>query len=251
MHKNDLKDFLDEKYEQYNRKEFIESDPIQIPHSYTLKEDIEIAGFLAATLAWGNRKMIIRKANELLNLLETNPYDFLINAGPSDFDKISEFQYRTFMPVDGVFFLKSLQNIYKNHNGIENIYTNSRSIEEGHANLFKVFFELPHETRTQKHLANVQKGSAAKRLNMYLRWMIRKDNRGVDFGIWKGINPADLLLPLDTHTAKVSRSLGLLNRKQNDWKAVVELTNNLKEFDPKDPVKYDFALFGLGVFEKF
>lgn len=251
LQKEELKAFLDEKYDQYNRKQFIETDPIQIPHLFHSKEDIEIAGFLTAILAWGGRKMIIQKARELINLMDQSPFDFISNAKESDFNKLKVFQYRTFMSVDAIYFMKALQHIYLHFNGLEGIYADNQSVEQGHQKLFNVFFSNEHEKRTEKHLANVSKGSAAKRLNMFLRWMVRNDNRGVDFGIWNTLKPSDLYLPLDTHTAKVSRSLGLLNRNQNDWQAVVELTNNLKEFDSEDPVKYDFALFGLGVFEKF
>jgi len=247
----ELKRFLDDKYDQYNRQSFIESDPIQIPHLFSEKEDIEIAGFLVATIAWGNRTMIIRKAKEMMQLMDHQPAEFIRNISEKELEKAAQFQYRTFKPEDFTFFIKSIQRIYNQYGGLESIYSNAEDIKQGHERLHKIFFETDHLTRTEKHLANVAKGSAAKRLNMFLRWMVRDDNRGVDFGIWKSIKTEQLFMPLDVHSGRVARSLGLLQRKQDDWKAVEELMVNLRKFDANDPVKYDFALFGLGVFEKF
>ena len=247
-----LKEFLDEKFNQYNTPQFIETDPIQIPHRFTKKEDIEIAAFLTASIAWGNRKMIIRNAEKIINLLDNEPHDFIMYASKDEVESLPNFVHRTFNHTDLVFFLKSLRNIYKNHNGLESVFsTNNNDITKALINFRKTFFEIPFPERSSKHISNVAKNSAAKRLNMFLMWMVRKDTRGVHFGLWNKINPSALYLPLDVHTGNVSRKLGLLKRKQNDWKAVAEITNRLRKFDPVDPVKYDFALFGLGIFEKF
>lgn len=251
----ELKDFLDEKYDLYNRESFITTDPIQIPRTFTKKEDIEIAGFLSASIAWGQRPTIIRNAKWLMDRMDQQPLDFILNAKESDLDVFKEFKHRTFNGDDCIFFLKSLQNIYKNHGGLEDVFAKgigeSSSIKEGLAYFRKIFFEPEHLDRSEKHISNVLKKSAAKRLNMYLRWMVRKDDRAVDFGLWNKINAADLYLPLDVHTGNIGRKLGLLTRKQNDWQAVEEITANLRKLDPKDPIKYDYALFGLGAFEKF
>lgn len=254
MSPQELKEFLDEKVLQYNHPNFIESDPIQIPHRFSIKEDIEIAGFFAATMAWGNRKMIINKATDLMNRMGNSPYDFVMNYSENQLDKIESFKHRTINSLDLHFYLKSLQNIYKNHNGLENsFHFNAEETDSYHAieRFRKLFLEIPHETRSEKHLSSPANNSAAKRLNMFLRWMVRHDKQGVDFGIWNSISPAQLVCPLDVHSGNVARNLKILNRKQNDWKAVLELNLKLKEFDAQDPVKYDFALFGLGVFENF
>jgi uncharacterized protein (TIGR02757 family) len=254
LHKTDLKTFLDDKVVEYNQPSFIVSDPIQIPHQFTLKEDIEIAGFLAATIAWGNRTMIIKNANRMMELLDDSPFDFVMNHQEQDLKRFSGFVHRTFNSTDLIQFVKSLQHIYTNHNGLENtlaIKDGSNSYKAAISNFKQVFFEAPHESRTEKHVSNPLKGSAAKRINMFLRWMVRNDNCGVDFGIWKTHNPANLSCPLDVHSGNVARKLGLLTRKQNDWKALSELDTNLRKLDKSDPSKYDFALFGLGIFEKF
>ena len=252
---SELEDFLDEKHDQYNRPEFIESDPISIPHLFSKKEDIEISGFLAATIAWGNRKMIVRNANRLVELMDYSPFDFVMNFSDKELQSFENFVHRTFNGTDCIYFLESLRNIYQNYKGLEAVFSheikNTGSVKDAIIYFRKVFFELPFPDRTGKHVANPEKNSSAKRINMYLRWMVRNDNRGVDFGIWKTIKPAGLFCPLDVHSGNISRKLGLLNRKANDWKAVDELTTNLRTFDNIDPVKYDFALFGLGVFEKF
>lgn len=255
MNDSEMRDFLEEKYLKYNTEAFIESDPIQIPKQFTDKENIEIAGFMAATIAWGQRKTIINNSIKLIKLMDGNPIDFLMNAGENDFRHFNDFKHRTFNGEDCIFFLRSLQNIYKNCGGLEKIvtdsYRNNGNIKDTLADFRKVFFSIDYPERSNRHFSNVNKNSAAKRLNMFLRWMVRDDNKGVDFGLWKDINPADLYIPLDVHSGNVGRKLGLLKRKQNDWKAVEELTGKLREFDASDPVKYDFALFGLGVFEKF
>lgn len=248
----ELKEFLDEKYELYNRPSFIETDPIQVPHFFTKPEDIEISAFLTATIAWGNRKMIIKNAKEIVGLMEHAPHDFIINCSDFELERIKVFKHRTFNGQDLLFFLKSLQNIYKNHGGLRGVLEEEFvDIRRSLIKLRELFFNIDHPARTEKHLPNVIKKSAAKRLNMFLMWMVRNDDRGVHFGLWNKIPASELKLPLDVHTANVGRKLGLLKRKQNDWQAVEEITESLKKFDVADPIKYDFALFGLGVFEKF
>jgi len=255
MNDSDLKAFLEEKFNEYNREEFIESDPIQIPKQFEDTKDIEIAGFLSATIAWGQRRTIITNMNSLLKRMNNTPYDFIINAEEEDLEAFSDFKHRTFNGEDCIFFLRSLKNIYQNHGSLGDIfqhnYERKGNIPDTIQTFRNIFFEIPHPVRTQKHVADISKKSSAKRLNMFLRWMVRKDKRGIDFGIWDKIKMKDLFIPLDIHSGNVARELGLLKRKQNDWKAVEELTGKLREFDPDDPVKYDYALFGLGVFEKF
>jgi uncharacterized protein (TIGR02757 family) len=254
LNKSELKEFLDEKVELYNRPSFIESDPISIPHQFTEKQDIEIAGFLAATIAWGNRKMILRNANRIMELLDGSPYDFIVNHQEKDLARMESFVHRTFNSDDLIYFVTALKHIYRNKGGLEHVFNKHKtadSLQSAIHELHKIFFELPHLKRTERHVSDPFKGSSAKKLNMFLRWMVRNDSRGVDFGLWKRIDPSALYIPLDFHTGNTSRRLGLLERKINDWKAVEELTAVLREFDPADPVKYDFALFGLGVNEKF
>lgn len=254
MNKKQLKEFLDEKVVQYNRPEFIESDPIQIPHLFTKKEDVEISGFLTATIAWGNRKSILNNSNKLMQLLNNSPFDFVMNASEDDLDSLSGFVHRTFNGGDLQYFIKALQNIYKTRGGLETIFTRNStntSTQTAISAFKKEFFSLPHQPRTQKHVSDPLKNSAAKRINMFLRWMVRDASSGVDLGIWKNIPTSALSCPLDVHSGTVARKLKLLSRKQNDGKALAELDSELRKLDPKDPVKYDFALFGLGVFERF
>ncbi|HLV24645.1 MAG TPA: TIGR02757 family protein [Moheibacter sp.] len=254
MNFTELKDFLDEKVRLYNQLNFIESDPIQIPHRFQLKEDIEISAFFSATFAWGNRKMIINKLNDLMNRMGNSPFDFVMNYSDEEFEKIESFKHRTLNSMDLDFYLKSLRNIYEQHNGLEDAFQfKKEETDSFHAieRFRKLFLEIPHEIRSEKHLSSPAKNSAAKRLNMFLRWMVRFDNQGVDFGIWNSVSASQLVCPLDVHSGSVARKLGILNRKQNDWKAASELNLNLKKFDSEDPVKYDFALFGLGVFDGF
>ncbi len=254
LNKTELKSFLDEKVEAYNHPRFIETDPIQVPHQFTKKEDIEIAGFLTATIAWGNRKSIINNAHKMMELLEHSPYDFIMNHQDTDLEKLSPFVHRTFNGQDLVQFIKSLKHIYKTHNGLEAVFNTYKSPESLQFAIHKLkvhFFENDHLARTQKHISDPLKNSAAKRINMFLRWMVRQDNSGVDFGIWNSLSPSLLSCPLDVHSGNVARKLGLLKRKQNDGKALSELDTALRRLDPNDPVKYDFALFGLGVFEGF
>lgn len=249
MNKRALKEFLETKYLQYNRPSFIENDPILIPHGFVGKEDIEISALLTATIAWGNRKAIIGNAKKMLELMENSPYDFVSDFQPKDLIPFENFVHRTFNSTDLIYFMYSLQNIYNKRGGLEKCFEVGKQQTAFDAiNQFrKIFFELEHPERTGKHVSNPLKNSSAKRLNMFLRWMVRNDDLGVDFGIWKCIDPQQLFMPLDVHTGNVGRKLDLLSRKQNDWKAVVELTDSLRKFDANDPVKYDFALFGMGV----
>lgn len=254
MNAEELKIFLDEKVELYNNPNFIESDPIQIPHLFSLKEDIEIAGFLSATIAWGNRKMIIKNSHRMVQLMGNSPYDFVMSHQDHQLEELQDFVHRTFNGQDFVSFIKGLQHIYKNHNGLENVFhkhQEKNSMQKSIHEFKKIFFEIDHQYRTQKHISDPLNNSAAKRINMFLRWMVRQDNKGVDLGIWKNISPSLLSCPLDVHSGNVARKLGLLTRKQNDAKALFELDTQLKKLDASDPVKYDFALFGLGVFENF
>ena len=254
MTNSELKSFLDEKVLQYNTLDFIESDPVQIPHLFSLKEDIEIAGFLSATIAWGNRKMIIKNGHKMMDLMGNSPYDFVISHSENDLERLDSFVHRTFNGQDFACFIRSLKNIYNNHDGLEKVFSQhqeTNSMQKSISELKKIFFQIEHKNRTQKHISDPLNGSAAKRINMYLRWMCRQDNKGVDLGIWKSISPAILSCPLDVHSGNVARKLGLLTRKQNDGKALAELDLKLRKLDPNDPVKYDFALFGLGVFEGF
>lgn len=249
-----LKDFLEEKVMAYNQPEFIDTDPIQIPHLFSKKEDIEIAGFLTATIAWGNRKSILKNADRLMHLMDCSPHDFVMSATENDMEVLNTFVHRTFNPIDLKFFIKSLRNIYENHGGLEAVFTKNAaktSLQPAIHEFKTIFFEIPHPPRTTKHVSDPQKNSAAKRINMFLRWLVRKDEMGVDFGLWKGLSPSLLSCPLDVHSGNVARKLGLLTRQQNDAKALKEVDLNLRKLDPKDPVKYDFALFGLGVFENF
>ena len=254
LRKEELKEFLDEKVEKYNRPDFIEHDPVSIPHLFTNKEDIEISGFLAATIAWGNRTMILRNANRMMAYLDDSPYDFILHHSVSDLERISAVIHRTFNSADFIYFIKALKNIYTTGSGLEGIfneYQTHDSLQPAIHKFRSMFFELPHDSRTMKHISDPFKGSAAKKINMFLRWMIRKDNRGVDFGLWRSISPSILSCPLDVHSGNVARKLGLLTRNLNDSKAVSELDRNLREMDKDDPVRYDFALFGLGAFEGF
>jgi len=251
MKMDELKIFLDEKYWEYNCHAFIEKDPVSIAHQFEKKEDIEIAGFLTATIAWGNRLSIIKNGERLMQGMGYFPYEFILNAEDQDLKAFDKFVHRTFNGTDLNYFLKSLQNLYKNHGGLEQVftegYTATNDLAGSIQHFRKIFFELPHEKRTEKHVADISKKASGKRLCMFLRWMVRNDGMGVDFGLWNKIPSSALMLPLDLHTGNVSRLLGLLHRKQNDWLAVEELTARLREFDQADPVKYDFALFGLGI----
>jgi len=252
--KVELKEFLDSKVIEYNTLKFLDSDPIQTPHQFILKEDIEISGFLTATIAWGNRKSIINNSKRMMQMLDHSPFDFIMNHKESDLKRLESFVHRTFNSVDFITFIKGLQHIYKNYQGLEQVFskhTKDNTLQFAIHQLKQTFFEIEHLPRTQKHISDPLKNSAAKRINMFLRWMVRNDNVGVDFGIWNSISPSLLSCPLDVHSGNVARKLRLLKRKQNDGKALLELDTALRQFDAADPVKYDFALFGLGVFEGF
>lgn len=252
---SEIKLFLEEKYLQYNNPSFIISDPVSIPHCFTDNRDREISGFLTAAIAWGRRDLILQSSRKMLDLMDNAPYDFIMSFNETDLSGFSGFVHRTFNSTDLVFFLKSLRHIYSRYDNMEEVVLSglkrNNSIREGMNLLRSEFFSIPHASRNEKHFADVMGGAAGKRLNMFLRWMVRRDDHGVDFGIWKSIDPSMLYIPLDLHSGNTARRLGLLTRKMNDWKAVEELTEVLRGFDPSDPVKYDFALFGLGVNEKF
>lgn len=250
----DIKEFLEEKACQYNNPVFIETDPISVPHSFRLKEDIEISAFLTSVIAWGNRKMIIRNATRLMDLLDNSPYDFVLNHTASDLDPLDTFVHRTFNGDDARYFIKALKHIYLNKGGLEKIFsdnTTESSTQNAIHEFRNEFFSLEHPRRTTRHISDPAKGSAAKRMNMFLRWVVRNDDRGVDFGLWKSISSRQLSCPVDIHSGNVARKLGLITRKQNDARALCELDARLREMDNADPVRYDFALFGLGVFENF
>lgn len=251
MNVEELKEYLDFKSDEYNNPDFIDSDPIQIPHRFSIKEDIEISGFLAATIAWGNRKMIINSATRMMDLMGNSPYDFVMQATDDQIASLDKMVHRTFNTDDFRFFIKSLKNIYTVHGGLETVFSDREAgdLQQRISAFKKIFFEIDHQQRTTKHISDPLKGSSSKRINMFLRWMCRKDQKGVDFGIWKNVAPAELSCPLDVHSGNVARTLGILKRTQNDQKALQELDTSLRTFDSTDPVKYDFALFGLGVFE--
>jgi uncharacterized protein (TIGR02757 family) len=246
-----VRDFLERKTAEFNRPEFIADDPVSVPHLFTRKEDIEIAGFLAATIAWGQRPTIVRNGMRLAQLMSHAPYEFVMNAGIKDLKRISSFVHRTFNGGDLTAFIRCLRNLYAKHEGMESVFTGALRQENNMMDAIsafrKVFFSVKHEVRTEKHVSDPKRNSSAKRINMFLRWMVRKDANGVDFGIWKSIPTAALMIPLDVHVGNVARELHLLHRKQDDRKAVEELTHTLRQFDPLDPVKYDFALFGVGI----
>jgi len=250
----DLKAYLDEKAARYNQPAFVRDDPISIPRQFNKKQDIEIMGFLAAILAWGRRQTIINKCQELINLMEGAPHDFIIHHKETDLKRFEAFKHRTFMPTDMLYFLKFFKHFYNDHHSFEAAFTkhfdpHHDTLENALIGFQKYFFSLEHPQRTIKHIASPARKSTCKRLNMFFRWMVRKDEQGVDFGIWPNISASQLLCPVDVHVARVARQLGLIKRKQTDWQTTLELTNNLKQLDPHDPVKYDFALFGIGIIE--
>jgi len=254
MTQKELREFLDDKVSQYNQVNFIETDPIQIPHQFSNAENIAIAGFLTATLAWGQRKTIINSANKLMHIMGNSPHDFVLCASDKQISRLAAFKHRTFNGHDAMYLIGALRSLYQMHDSLESAFKSG--VRSSDTNLchsitnFRSILLGTEVSRTNKHVSNPSRGSAAKRINMFLRWMCRKDRNGVDFGIWK-ISPEILSCPLDVHSGTVARKLGLLTRNQNDWKAVTELDISLRELDPSDPVKYDFALFGLGAFEKF
>ncbi|HVX50347.1 MAG TPA: TIGR02757 family protein [Chitinophagaceae bacterium] len=257
---NPLKDFFDRKAEEYNRPSFIPHDPVCVPHLFSKKQDIEIAGFFASIFAWGNRTTIINKSTELMRLMDMAPYDFIQHHSEEDTKRLLKFKHRTFNTTDLLYFIAFLQHHYSLHKSLEQAFTQfntpgspggepAERMLTGFHNYFFSLDDMP--PRTRKHIATPAKNSTCKRLNMFLRWMARDDNQGVDFGIWKKINPAWLICPVDVHVARVAKRFNLLTRKQVDWQAAVELTTYLRTLDADDPVRYDFALFGLGVLEKY
>ena len=257
MNEEELKDFLDEKALLYNQPGFIPNDPIAIPHQFSVKQDIEISGFFAATLGWGRRSMILNKCRQLMALMDHAPYQFMLQHGEEDLKRLQGFCHRTFNDTDLLYFVHFLSWYYKQHDSLEEAFflgmpPDSDSVEPGLKHFHLLFFSLPDAPqRTRKHVATPARNSACKRLNMYLRWMVRQDDKGVDFGLWKKISPAQLVCPCDVHVERVARSLGLISRKDSSWQTAMELTYHLRRFDPQDPVRYDFALFGLGIEEGF
>lgn len=253
----DLKDFLDQKVSEYNSPDFIESDPVSIPHRFSKMEDIEIAGFFAAILAWGQRKTIINKCGDLLEMMDNSPHDFVLNHSEGDLKVFLNFKHRTFNDIDTLYFIHFFSWFYRRYDSLEKAFTIGWNpgidvMEELLKNFHQFFFQLPEApNRTKKHIATPERNSACKRLNMFLRWMVRSDSKGVDFGLWQKIKPYQLICPCDLHVDRVGRKLGLIARNQTDWQTAKELTQRLRQFDPIDPVKYDFALFGLGIEEKF
>jgi uncharacterized protein (TIGR02757 family) len=249
----DLKDFLDKMSDHYNGPDFIEKDPVSIPHQFTKLQDIEIIGFWVAMLAWGQRVTIINNARRLIDLMDGAPHDFILQHEEKDRARFSDFKHRTFQYTDTLYFLEFFQWYYRNHHSLESAFSRhllpeSETVEPALKGFHDLFFSLEHAPkRTRKHIATPARNSTCKRLNMFLRWMVRQDDHGVDFGLWQQIRPRQLLMPLDVHVDRVARKYGLIERKQTDWRTVLELTEKLRAFDPEDPVKYDFALFGLGV----
>lgn len=253
LNKNSLADFLNKKVDQYNQPSFIAADPVCIPHLFTKKQDIEIAGFFAAIFAWGNRTTIIQKSKELLQMMEMQPYHFCLHAGNKDLQQLLGFKHRTFNATDLLYFIEFFKYHYSRHPSLETAFTmHGKTAEQMLTGFHHYFFSLDHvPARTKKHIATPERNSSCKRLNMFLRWMVRQDKKGVDFGTWKKISPSELICPLDVHVARVARHFNILSRQQTDWQAAIELTTYLRTLDKHDPVKYDFALFGLGVIEKF
>ncbi|WP_264792874.1 TIGR02757 family protein [Aureispira anguillae] len=251
-----LKELLEEKVQEFNQTSFISNDPISLPHQFTQLQDIEIIGFWVAMLAWGRRTMIINSGKKLIELMDGAPHDFIVNHQEKDRARFLSFKHRTFQPLDTLYFLEFLQAYYQKNTSLElafsqHINAEDETIEKALIGFHDLFFSLPDAPhRTRKHIATPKRKSTCKRLCMFLRWMVRKDNKGVDFGLWNHISPSQLLMPLDVHVDRIGRRYGLIQRKQTDWKTVLELTNNLRQFDPLDPVKFDFALFGIGVLEK-
>lgn len=251
MDPSELRAFLNQKVDEYEHPSFLESDPIQIPHRFSLREDVEISAFLSASIAWGQRKTIIQNASRLVDLMGNSPFDFVMEHKEADLARFDHWCHRTFQPEDLRYFIKAMRSIYTDHGSLEPLFSvpGQTNLKDGIHQFHTSFFSYAPPQRTRKHVSDPHKGSAAKRLNMFLRWMVRPADKGVDFGLWESISPAQLSCPLDVHSGNVARKLGILQRKQNDWKSVEELDSALRNFDPNDPVKYDYALFGLGVFE--
>ena len=265
MNEEELKKFLDAKVELYNQPSFIKNDPVSVPHLFSKKQDIEIAGFFAAIFSWGNRTTIIQKSKELMQLMDNVPYDFCLDHSPKELKKLTGFTHRTFNATDLLYFIDFFKDHYSKNKSLETAFiphpqplsingegSNTPNVEDALKYFHHYFFSLEHvPSRTKKHIATPERKSSCKRLNMFLRWMVRHDDKGVDFGIWKNISPSQLICPIDLHVSRVAKHLGILKRKQTDWQAALELTEYLRALDKNDPVKYDFALFGLGVMEKY
>lgn len=250
---HDLAALLNDRYRRYAQPFFIEGDPISIPHRFTNKPDIEISALLISTFAWGSRKSIVNSATRLMEIMDWKPYEFIMNFSKREENRLKGFVHRTFSSANAVEFCYVLRDIYANHGGLENVFAQgfckSNSVEGAIATYRNFFVQYEVSTGTLRHVPNISRGAAAKRINMFLRWMVRPNKEGVDFGLWNQIPTSKLLMPLDLHTGRVARRLGLLSRKQDDFRAVVELTESLKAFDASDPVKYDYALFGMGIHE--
>lgn len=251
MKEEELKDYLELKYQEYNHPGFIKDDPISIPHLFKKKQDIEIAGFWASILAWGQRKTIINKCKELFEMMDNTPHDFILNHSENDLKPLLAFKHRTFNDIDTLYFVDFFKRFYQKNESLEEAFVTAPQETNVKNTLIKfhdLFFDKPYAPqRTRKHIATPARNSACKRLNMFLRWMVRKDDKGVDFGLWNKISPAQLIAPCDVHVERVSKKLGLINEGKSDWKTAVLLTERLSKFDKNDPVKYDFALFGLGI----
>lgn len=250
-----IRELLERLHDKYNTPDFITDDPISIPHRFSTREDIEISGFLAATIAWGNRKAIVKSAIRMVEYMDGAPYDFAMNASETELDRVLSYVHRTFNGGDFRSFILSLRHIYEQHGTMgdffEDEYLRSGDIRTAISKFRSEFFVPDHAPRCEKHLSSIDRGAACKRTNMFLRWMVRRDDRGVDFGLWNRIPMSALYLPLDVHSGNTARSLGLLNRRQSDWKAVEEVTESLRAFDPADPVRFDYALFGAGIAGEF
>ena len=251
MDRDELRDLLEHLHDKYNRVEFIEPDPISIPHLFTDRHDREVAGFMAATIAWGNRKAIVKSARRMMQYMDYAPADFVRNASERELEHLQSYVHRTFNGQDFTDFVLCMRHIIELYGGIgeffEGCYEATHDMAKVLSEFRREFFSVPHNQHCEKHLSSIDKGAACKRLNMYLRWFVRHDDRGVDFGLWRKIPMSALYLPLDVHTGNMGRALGLLQRKQSDWKATVEITAALREFDAEDPVRYDYSLFGAGI----
>lgn len=256
MELKQLKNILDEKVRLYNQPSFIKGDPISVPHQFTNKQDIEIAGLFAAILAWGNRTTIINNCNKLMGWMDDAPHDFILNHKDTDLKGFLSFVHRTFNATDLLYFIAFLKFHYQQFHSLEDAFVpqaayNETSVEQALTHFHNYFFSIEHPDRTRKHIATPARKSACKRINMYLRWMVRKDNHGVDFGLWQKISPHQLVCPLDVHVARVAHRLELIENTNSNWNNAMQLTEKLKQLNPKDPSIYDYALFGLGVAERF
>lgn len=256
--KKNLKEFLDKKVDEYDQPFFIKDDPVSIPHLFSKKQDIEIAGLFAAVFAWGNRTTIINKSRELMQRMDMRPFEFCLHHSDKELKQLAGFKHRTFNEDDLYYFIEFFKQHYSKHESLEKAFMSSPTgrikegvIENSLIHFKQYFFSFEHLKRTEKHISSPLHNSSCKRLNMFLRWMVRRDKKGVDFGIWKSLKPSQLICPIDLHVARVAKKFGLLTRRQSDWQAALELTEALRKFDPDDPVKYDFALFALGVTERF